>query len=143
MTVTDTELPDLCDCVDCAPEQGAMHPDLKGPWLEALRSGEYVQGKQALRSAEPEGARYCCLGVLSEVAAKAGLIERDTAGGGVNGGHRGYKTTADTYYSDTMPSVEMNQLFRLNSATAGALAGMNDSEGKTFLEIADWVEENL
>ena len=39
-------------------------------WLKALRSGEYKQGKSALRSEKDE---YCCLGVLSN-------LQLDTAG---------------------------------------------------------------
>jgi hypothetical protein len=33
-------------------------------WIEALRSGQYEQGQNYLRV----GSRYCCLGVLCEIA---------------------------------------------------------------------------
>lgn len=36
-------------------------------WLEALRSGEYVQGKGALKAHDNKD-RYCCMGVLCDVA---------------------------------------------------------------------------
>lgn len=47
-----------------------MDADVKGKWLEALRSGEYEQTTGALRSTNG----YCCLGVLCEVAVKNGVI---------------------------------------------------------------------
>lgn len=35
-------------------------------WVEALRSGEYEQGKESLR----DGDKYCCLGVACDLYAK-------------------------------------------------------------------------
>lgn len=55
---------------------GKMDPEVKGKWLTALRSGEYEQGKGYLK-VEPEDEndkpKYCCLGVLCDVAIKSGL----------------------------------------------------------------------
>ncbi len=39
--------------------------------VDALRSGEFRQGKDALRTRD--GERYCCLGVATEVARRNGL----------------------------------------------------------------------
>jgi hypothetical protein len=47
-----------------------MNQDIKKKWVEALRSGEYEQGKDQLRSSDDE---FCCLGVLCDVAHKEGL----------------------------------------------------------------------
>jgi hypothetical protein len=53
-----------------------MPADILYPWLKALRSGEYVQGRNALREAQPEGPDgFCCLGVLADLAVKAGVCE--------------------------------------------------------------------
>ena len=41
----------------------AMKKEVKELWVEALRSGKYVQGESMLN----DGERYCCLGVLCEV----------------------------------------------------------------------------
>ncbi len=41
-----------------------MDADLKKRWIEALESGDYKQGKGALRSHRDE---YCCLGVLCDL----------------------------------------------------------------------------
>lgn len=40
-----------------------MNPEVKAKWVAALRSGEFQQGKNALKSEEG----YCCLGVLCEL----------------------------------------------------------------------------
>lgn len=39
----------------------------KARWLEALRSGEYEQGQDALRSVDD---KFCCLGVLTDICIK-------------------------------------------------------------------------
>lgn len=53
-----------------------MKPEVKNLWISALRSGEYQQGVGALRQkADPEQPdRFCCLGVLCDLAVKAGVI---------------------------------------------------------------------
>ena len=54
-----------------------MNEDVKKKWVEALRSGKYVQGKGALRCEESqEGPKHCCLGVLCELAVDAGVTMR-------------------------------------------------------------------
>jgi hypothetical protein len=49
-----------------------MNPEVKAKWLMALRSGEFTQGKGALRVMKdsirsPSGESHCCLGVLCEL----------------------------------------------------------------------------
>ncbi len=39
--------------------------ELRKKWIEALRSGKYKQGRNALR---PDEDCYCCLGVLCDVS---------------------------------------------------------------------------
>ncbi len=51
-----------------------MNEQIKAEWLAALRSGEYPQGKNQLRTKWG----YCCLGVLCDIHAKAGLGEWST-----------------------------------------------------------------
>lgn len=57
-----------------------MNKNVKAKWVEALRSGRYVQGNHALHRVstpdevwEPVG--YCCLGVLCDLAAQEGIVE--------------------------------------------------------------------
>jgi hypothetical protein len=44
-----------------------MNPQIKLRWVDALRSGEYVQGRAGLRN----DSGYCCLGVLCELHRQA------------------------------------------------------------------------
>jgi hypothetical protein len=56
-----------------------MKRHIKQRWLEALRSGKYRQGRQALRTRSAtvvfEGSvdQFCCLGVLCDLAVKDGV----------------------------------------------------------------------
>jgi hypothetical protein len=43
-----------------------MNPEVKQKWIDALRSGEYEQGSEKLRSV----SGYCCLGVLCDLYAQ-------------------------------------------------------------------------
>lgn len=52
-----------------------MNAEVKQQWLEALRSGEYKQGQEQLHKTGPEGDRFCCLGVLCDLALKAGATK--------------------------------------------------------------------
>jgi hypothetical protein len=47
-----------------------VNPEIKKLWTEALESGEYPQGKNRLLM----NGKYCCLGVLCDLAIKAGVI---------------------------------------------------------------------
>ena len=48
-----------------------MRKDLKKKWIEALRSGRFKQGKNALKTND----KHCCLGVLCEVViTEAGIF---------------------------------------------------------------------
>ena len=53
-----------------------MNPDIKTQWVAALRSGNYEQGRRYLRW----GEGFCCLGVLCDLAAKAGAASWEPPG---------------------------------------------------------------
>lgn len=50
-----------------------MRQDIQKKWVEALRSGDYSQGKGKLKDASGD---YCCLGVLCELAVEAGVLPK-------------------------------------------------------------------
>jgi hypothetical protein len=133
--------------------------EIKEKWLAALRSGEYKQGKGYLK--EIDGAtgeaRYCCLGVLCDLAVKDGLDlpnRNPLRASGKNG--VGYQTYGPAFtvlpyeveeWAD-MPDV--NPRVPLPAARGRAtytLAELNDGNGnlapRTFEEIADIIEEHL
>lgn len=102
-----------------------MNPEIKQKWVEALRSGRYKQGNNALLIQAQGGARYCCMGVLCEIV--DGI---PPMGDAVFPTERTWKTC------EMLPEVELMELEAI-------LSRMNDEEGKTFPEIAQWIEENL
>lgn len=44
--------------------------EIREKWVEMLKSGEYTQGHGSLRTDD----KFCCLGVLCELAVKEGVI---------------------------------------------------------------------
>lgn len=48
-----------------------MNPEIKANWVAKLRSGEYQQSRNVLRTKDN---KYCCLGVLCEIAVANGVI---------------------------------------------------------------------
>lgn len=47
-----------------------MNEEIKQEWVRRLRSGEYAQGQRYLRIND----KYCCLGVLCDMATEAGVV---------------------------------------------------------------------
>jgi hypothetical protein len=55
-----------------------MNPEVRAKWTAALRSGEYRQGFEALHSATEDGDKFCCLGVLCDLAMREGVVTADS-----------------------------------------------------------------
>lgn len=96
-----------------------MPKELGEPWVKALRSGEYKQGKNRLRVGTDN---YCCLGVYCKINNIPISLRGDIAKG-----YNGYE------FMDQHVGNEFTT--RLYEA--------NDQEGKTFNEIADMIEKNV
>lgn len=115
--------------------ENKLPPDFKKKWLEALRSGEYKQGIGTLYN--EHGNEYCCLGVACKIAHPE-VIPPDSE-------------FISNEYHKKLPNVPTVLLGE--DETPRLLANMNDGvklrEGKilqpqhNFLEIADWIENNL
>lgn len=121
-----------------------MKPEIKERWLDALRSGEFKQATASLRTHDN---RYCCLGVLCELALRDGVVRRED-------GKRWsiYIATGDVVsHSDSnLPGV-VQDWAGLDEAdpelsygdTSQMASEWNDFEHKTFAEIADMIERSL
>ncbi len=110
--------------------------ELKQQWLKDLRSGNYKQTKGSLcdRGTKTCKAKYCCLGVLGRSIQKLDafpIIFKDAV--------ISYKGTS---HSKILPGDLINEL-GLNYRVIGQLTYLNDTENRSFKEIADWVEKNL
>ena len=115
--------------------------EFKEKFLAELRSGKHKQGKSVMYN--PADDSLCCLAVAGLVC---GLTKDEMAGVDI--------LTAENDYDD--PSGRKNPsskkaihqlgyplVLTASYDTKGCdLASMNDS-GKSFSEIADWIEENL
>lgn len=104
-----------------------MDAELKQKWITALRSGDYQQASGQLRN---QHAEFCCLGVLAQIS---GACVWDDAGDAFVNGVRA--SMEDEYYL-------FPEFASLDLETQKHLATMNDN-GRTFAEIADWVEKNV
>ena len=114
-------------------------------WVNALRSGDFKQGRTALRRSVSISSRheheYCCLGVACEVY--RGLSD--------DGDDKWVGDTSDDNFwfqgnSAFMPQI-VRQWLGIGRADWGDLEGqliaMNDQHGKNFNQIADKIEAEL
>jgi hypothetical protein len=92
--------------------------DFKRKWLEALRSGKYKQGQTFL-------LRHGCRCVMGVAGAVLGIPDEILDGRCCPYTHLGFP--AHLSFSSDIPTHPVT---------------MND-DGKSFAEIADWIEENL
>ena len=122
-----------------APVYLKLNPVVKAAWLEALRSGDYKQGRERLHRINEDGSSgYCCMGVLCELAIQNGLpmdrVETED-------------DDIDPVYSydgyDSYPPNSVWQWANLDRPAQFTLARLNDDEVFNFSEIADWIEANL
>ena len=114
-----------------------MNPEIKAQWVAALRSGEYKQGRGQLRNTDDE---YCCLGVLCDLAVKAGVTEWVFSLESTSYGCGAYEATVvpppEVRKWDEHPGLS----YRFSGKS---LIVQNDFAGKSFLEIADLIEAEL
>ena len=113
-----------------------MKKELKEKWVAALRSGNYQQGRYALKRTNNT---YCCLGVLCEVGGEtfefqppSELIDYPTA----------CQLKRFPYQTAYLPS-QLYTEFGLDKQITRELIALNDDKGLTFSEIADYIEANI
>lgn len=99
-----------------------MNKEIKEKWLEALRSGEYKQGREHLRD---ESNQFCCLGVLCDIVDPKGWTDAFSFRG-----------------SSGEPRTEDCEELEITEFVTD-LVNMNDADEESFAQIADWIEVNL
>lgn len=99
--------------------------EFKRKWIKALRSGDYKQTTGGLYS-KLENA-YCCLGVACVI-------------NGINKRFLKNEGTIPAKFS-SMPQILIES--DTTNPVSDTLIQMNDSEKKTFSEIADHIQKNL
>ena len=121
-----------------------MNQEVKAQWVAALRSGAYEQGRSHLRSTED---KFCCLGVLCDVAVEQGLATWQPS---MLNPDAFYVAGKGTDRSPALLPVVVQQWAGLCGSpqfTGGggeyagcALTSVNDNEQETFSGIADLIE---
>lgn len=124
-----------------------MKQAIREKWVAALRSGDYEQGKKSLRQECHDGVisghTYCCLGVLVDLAIRDGVgvswewdaVDSDT---------EGFSFPPAWVWEDYAGMKRNNPdgITMQDGGSDNTLSGWND-DGKTFLEIATAIEEQL
>ena len=104
-----------------------MKKDIKEKWVKALRSGKYVQGPDYLRDCHN---RFCCLGVLCDII---DVEWKSTKSGG-------YAVCINDESSSTYLPNKILEKIELSTEEQNYLAKLNDMDGFTFNQIADFIE---
>lgn len=113
-----------------------MDLELKSKWTTALRSGDYKQGPGALR----RGGKYCCLGVLHDVA--GGEWTQCDLSRGIDE----FAIKSDGMYEGALNTAllpdDLEVSYEIEGHTS-ALMAMNDQGHWSFNDIADWIDKNI
>lgn len=114
-----------------------MKHEIRDDWTAALRSGEYKQGQGVLRTI---GNEYCCLGVLCDLAVKAGIIDAPIS--------NDVEYRYGQHGNRCVLPPEVQAWAKIDSEAGGyhqentfgcSLAG-DDDTGHSFAEIADIID---
>lgn len=122
-----------------------MNPIVKQQWVEALRGGDYIQGRDGLRRGNNT---YCCLGVLCnlyQLSTGNGAWTLDSISDVTTGYYRFYRDA--TYLPECVAEwsgLILNDPRLPNGVLTpdGYLSAANDL-GHSFKEIAAAIEEHL
>jgi len=109
-----------------------MKKEIADRWVAALRSGKYEQGYDHLKYK----GRYCCLGVLTALAVEEGIYSPLDEFGSyvVSCQQLNLKVLNWAGMKNSAPGIEIEGTPRIS------LIYLNDSEKKSFNEIADIIE---
>lgn len=129
-----------------------MNPQIKTKWVKALRSNKYRQGRYNLKIAHADGeCSYCCLGVLCELYVQEGLgkWEGPEIFMGSRHGYRIGKRRDASYLPKEvrewagLEPMEGEHIHSSYAPEQSNLWRMNDTDEKSFEDIADFIEEHL
>lgn len=118
-------------------------------WVDALRSGEFQQGTQALN----RNGKFCCLGVACEVAIRNGLA-LEVKPGDIDCdcdlhqnmeeiiSYNGDATVLPEAVKEWLGLERSNPSVEYDGDYSENLATLNDSGLKDFAQLADIIEAN-
>lgn len=116
-----------------------MVKSIKERWIEALRSGKYVQGEGMLKTSDEPDAQFCCLGVLADIQGCKWEEEFP-----IDYEFNGTQDREVTYLGKGYIQPYEDVRGFLAESNDGGEGGLHkDFKKATFEEIADWIEEHL
>lgn len=127
----------------------SMNAEIKAQWVAALRSGEYRQGEGMLHHVRDDN--YCCLGVLCDLASKAGVevyvsVEFNRTSYDGNAHSLPPSVQEWAWLDSELPEVGLSTAAVLEVGGSedepAHLAGLNDN-GWSFEQIADQIDMDL
>lgn len=107
-----------------------MNKKIKAKWIKALKSGDYKQGTGQLRDKDNN---FCCLGVLCNLYAQ-------------DNPEVAKHETDPQKFKDCFsfpPDIVSSDYAGLDYEVESVLAVMNDQQGKSFKQIANWISKNI
>lgn len=121
-----------------------MNQGIKKMWVRALLSGRYRQTKGRLTLVKGSQKSHCCLGVLCELAVKAGAIlpARFSVDAGKKSGHYGRFQDFQSLPIEVQKwaGVDSTGSFRDSEGELRELASLND-DGKKFKTLAKYIDK--
>ena len=117
-----------------------MNQEIKRRWVEALRSGEYKQGREALKCQ----GQFCCLGVLCDLHAK------ETNTKWVD--HINKDFSSDYLDQDSVLPIQVmdwagtqgsDPVITTRESISRCITHYNDGERYDFIQLADLIEQYL
>lgn len=119
-------------------------------WVDALRSGEFKQGKHRLRTVNADGPdEFCCLGVACEISGVVEFRQKPGSEGSMLPASWRYEDASGSGNGTLLPWAVMewlgfskaNPAVEYQGRSGGVqLAELNDARGLSFNEIADLIE---
>lgn len=116
-----------------------MKPLWKKKWIAALLSGDYKQGREALRTGTEEKSQFCCLGVLCDLVAKG---KRDGQWNSRLSKGETIPAWAFAGVSGNLPK-HIQEKANVSLAAENHLMILNDTYEWSFKKIAKWIDNNL
>lgn len=116
-----------------------LPPEVKQKWVAALRSGDYLQGTQYLRTEHKGPPRYCCLGVLCDLLGAKWIQQIGTPVYATE-----HKSTNVPQHTEYTPEIwrALDADCLPGRSYLARLMAMNDG-GCSFAKIAQYIEKEL
>jgi hypothetical protein len=121
-----------------------VNQEFKQKWVNALRSGNYKQCKYKLHNEEG----FCCLGVALDVGDFKGRWVPRQLEAGFQGSQERYVELfyywqSENEFNEGVIPASVREEIGLSWETHQRLSAMNDHNGYSFDEIADFIERRL